>query len=315
MTDADVDGAHIRTLLLTFFFRQMPDLIQKGHLYIAQPPLYSIKKGKKMRYLSTEDEKEKFLMETVLDNNRVTTMNGTKAETNVTLKPLLRALAAAQENQRIRTRIHRVYGVAPDMLDQTLALPDEKKKNPDSISQSDLNKIFGADAKLIDTSKEQLELDEDEASAGANGGTSTNGKAPRVRRADEIDLAFFKSHEFKVLDTHSDALDSIGKGPYRVYDDKDKLLLETDDLLQLRGFLHEISQKGISVQRYKGLGEMNPDQLKETTMDPDKRTVLQVTADDEMIASTIFETLMGDNVEPRKEFIEQHAADVRNLDV
>src|SRR5690606_29936011 len=155
MTDADVDGAHIRTLLLTFFFRQMPDLIQKGHLYIAQPPLYSIKKGKKMRYLSTEEEKEKFLMETVLDNNRVTSKNGSETETNVTLKPLLRALTAAQEHQRIRTRIHRVYGVTAEMLDQALALPEDKRKDPDKISQTELANIFGSEAKLIDSSKEQ----------------------------------------------------------------------------------------------------------------------------------------------------------------
>lgn len=308
MTDADVDGAHIRTLLLTFFFRQMPDLIQKGHLYIAQPPLYLVKKGKKSRYLSTEEEKERFLMETVLDSHRVTALTDGKKETKANLKSIIRATQAAQERQRLLQRLHRVFGVRPEMTLKCLELHRKKQEDADKITQSERNVIFGADADLIDTHKEQLELTTD-------GDGNGNGRAKTIRRSGQIDLAFLHSREFAVLRDHSEGLDAMGKPPYRVYDENGRMTLETDDLLELNAHLHEIAQKGVTIQRYKGLGEMNAEQLKETTMDPAHRTVLKVTAEDMAAAAQMFEILMGDQVEPRKEFIERHAAEVRNLDV
>ena len=308
MTDADVDGAHIRTLLLTFFFRQMPELIQRGNLYIAQPPLYSIKKGKKMKYLSTEEEKERFLLDTALDNAEVTSHNGDHKENKVLLKDLVKALDKARQRQRMITRLFRVYGVTQVMVEAALRLPAEKIQSPETLTPAEREAVFGNGAKLIDTKKEQLQIEGEEKADG-------NGKSAHVRLSDQIDLAFFRSHEFSVLSAHNDPYEAIGQPPFTVYDDKKEQLFETTDLLALHAYLMEISQKGVHVQRYKGLGEMNPDQLKETTMDPDKRTVLQVTADDMTLASEIFEILMGDQVEPRKNFIEQHAAEVRNLDV
>ena len=312
MTDADVDGAHIRTLLLTFFYRQMPELIQKGHLYIAQPPLYSIKKGKKMRYLANEEEKERFLLETVLDSNKVTSMNGTEKESKLTFKNLFRAFATARENTRMITRLFRVYGATDDMVERAIALPLEKVQDPDTLSESERIELFGPDPDIVDTSKKQMEL---EGTEEENSGENGNGKARIGRRADQVDMAFLHSHELTVLRAHADTTEAIGNPPYKVYDDREEFLFESDDVLELHAFLLEASQKGISLQRYKGLGEMNADQLKVTTMDPEKRTMLLVTADDETLVSETFETLMGDQVEPRKHFIEHHAADVKNLDV
>jgi DNA gyrase subunit B len=312
MTDADVDGAHIRTLLLTFFYRQMPELIQKGHLYIAQPPLYSIKKGKKMRYLANEEEKERYLLETVLDSNKVTSTNGTPKGTKVTLKNLTRAFATAHENARMRMRLLRVYGATDAMVERAIALPLEKVQDPDMLSESERVELFGPDANVIDTSKTQLEI---EGTEDENADENGNEKGRIVRRADQMDMAFLHSHELTVLRAHADTTEALGNPPYKVFSDKDDLRFESDDVLELHGFLLEASQKGISLQRYKGLGEMNADQLKVTTMDPEKRTMLLVTADDEALASETFEILMGDQVEPRKHFIEHHAADVKNLDV
>ncbi len=309
MTDADVDGAHIRTLLLTFFFRQMPQLIHTGHLYIAQPPLYLVKKGKKSRYMNSEDEKEEFLLETVLDSYEVMAGKGAKSK-KLGLKELKRAFKAAHERQRMMQRIYRVYGVEPAMTEASLKLPKDKIKDPDKLTSSERVKIFGEEADLVNTAlvQEELALDEN-----GNG----NGGAKAVRRGGQIDLAFLKSHEFSVLLDRGDPTEHTGEPPFTVTG-KDEGSAEpflTGDVLELHKHLSALGEKGVSVQRYKGLGEMNADQLKETTMDPDKRTMLRVSAEDEANASRMFELLMGDQVEPRKDFIQAHAADVRNLDI
>ena len=310
MTDADVDGAHIRTLLLTFFFRQMPELIQRGNLYIAQPPLYQMSKGKKSRYMNSEEEKEQFLLESVMESYNVTSgANGKTSGKAVTLKNLVIALQKAQEHKRILQRMERVYGATPEMVEACLALPKKKLRDPSTITPSELANIFG-DADLIDTNQAQEELE-----LAGEGEESDTPLVKVIRRSDQIDLALFKGHEFSVLLDHDDPNDSIGKAPYRVEDAKTGDQFETQDLLELHSHLMEVGQKGIKIQRYKGLGEMNADQLKVTTMEPDNRTLLKVVYDDEAIASETFELLMGDQVEPRKAFIQKHAADVRNLDI
>ncbi|MEK7792944.1 MAG: DNA topoisomerase (ATP-hydrolyzing) subunit B [Candidatus Hydrogenedentota bacterium] len=308
MTDADVDGAHIRTLLLTFFYRQMPGLIERGHLYIAQPPLYSIRKGKKMRYLSTEEEREQFLLESALDSHKVTAQNGGKEESKLNQKNLGRAFQAAQERQRMLSRLFRMYGVTDAMLAKILALPKTKLPDPSTLPETERLAIFG-EAELVDTSVEQLEIEEEGVKE--NG----NGHARKVRRTDQIDLAFFGSHEFGVLRDHADPLEAVGNPPFKVYGEDGAVAYETGDVLALKNQLLELGMKGSTIQRYKGLGEMNADQLKETTMDPNKRTVLQIKAEDLAAASGTFEMLMGDLVEPRRLFIETHAAEVKNLDV
>ncbi|MFO7975572.1 MAG: DNA topoisomerase (ATP-hydrolyzing) subunit B [Candidatus Hydrogenedentota bacterium] len=305
MTDADVDGAHIRTLLLTFFYRQMPELINRGHLYIAQPPLYQVKRGKKAQYLNTEDQMERFLLENVLEDVTVTASNGSTRSTKVTLKVLQKALRAALERDRMFYRLQRIYGVDRASAERALSLPREKWMDPTSLTKKEMRELFG-DAEVIDTGQVQGKLIE-------NG----NGKEKeRIKRGKgQVDLAFLRSHEFSVLLSETDSLKAIGNPPFRIEPNKDGQPFETDNLLLLRTHLLELAQKGLSIQRYKGLGEMNPEQLMETTMNPDSRTVLQVEAEDETAADDMFVTLMGGMVEPRKAFIEKHAPEVRNVDV
>ena len=325
MTDADVDGAHIRTLLLTFFFRQMPELIRHGHLFIAQPPLYRIEMGKKSRYVNTESAFETFIFENVLDGMKVLA-NGDDSGRGITVKTLLRAIRAAWDRQRMISRLQRIYGVEREALMKCLGLPREKYIEPGNLTAGELQELFGPEMKVINTLEVQSELD-----MGANGGNGDgngngngngngrgNGHKRRIRRTDEVDLAFFKSHDFSSLLGHMDPISSIGAPPYKVYDKRNRNtepLFETHDLLELRSFLMEQGGKGVRIQRYKGLGEMNAEQLQETTMDPENRVLLEVAAEDETVADDMFVTLMGDLVEPRKLFIEKHAPEVQNLDI
>jgi DNA gyrase subunit B len=316
MTDADVDGAHIRTLLLTFFFRQMPELIRRGHLYIAQPPLYRITRGKKSRYVNTEMEFESFVLDTVLDSVHVTATDAEGKRTEVKLKPLLGAIRTAQERRKMISRLQRIYGVEPEALSRCMVLPREKYTNPSVLTAIELGELFGGEVEVVNSLALQTELAEEENGGAKKAGGNGNGRPHFVRQKNQVDLAFFRSHEFSTLISHAHPLDELGQPPFRVRDQKmTECLLETEDILELRDFLMNEGRKGIHIQRYKGLGEMNAEQLKETTMDPDVRTILQVSAEDEKVADDLFVTLMGDLVEPRKEFIEKHAPEVQNLDV
>ncbi len=308
MTDADVDGSHIRILLLTFFVNKMRELISRGNLYIAQPPLYQVRKGKKSRYLSTEEEMERFLFESVLDSARITATNGQEKRASVNLKTLIRAVNAAHDRERMFSRLKRVYGVSRGAVEKAMELPREKKLDPRSMSVSEFRTIFGEDAELIDTEEVQQQLIGD-------GNGNGNGHKHMVRLEHQIDLAFFRSHEFSALLGHADPIGAMGAPPYRLESEAGEVLFETNDLLELREHLLALARKGLQIQRYKGLGEMNPEQLQETTMDPEKRTLLQVSAEDETTASELFDTLMGDLVEPRKQFIEKHAPEAKNLDI
>jgi len=310
MTDADVDGAHIRTLLLTFFFRQMPELIQRGHLYIAQPPLYQVRKGKRARYLNTDEEMERFLFELVLDSSKVTSSDGGKKHVGLSLKTLTRGIGAAMERGRIFSRLHRVYGVPRESIVASLALPREKVKGPGNLSPEELREVFGSEVEFINTREVQAEFGEED-----NGNGNGKPRERLVRREGQIDLAFLKSHEFSVLLSHADPLAALGSPPFRIEDGNGAIEFETNDLIELRNRLLELGKKGLHIQRYKGLGEMNADELADTTMDPETRTVLRVTAEDLIAADDMFVTLMGDMVEPRKEFIEKHAPEVQNLDI
>jgi DNA gyrase subunit B len=314
MTDADVDGAHIRTLLLTFFFRQMPDLIRKGYLYIAQPPLYRISRNKKSRYVLTEGEFEAFVLENVLDSMRITSEENGERVT-VKMKPLMKAIRAANDRNKMLDRLFRVYGVTPDVVDRCMQLPRDKYINPSDLTTTELLELFG-DADIVNTLEQQSDLEEE---IDGDGNSKSNGNGHKViRMNDQIDLAFLKSHEFGALLTHMEPLQAAGQPPYEVTakgDKKDDEPFQTDDLLELYNYLMQQGRKGMTIQRYKGLGEMNPDQLLETTMDPANRTLLQVTADDEPVADDLFVTLMGDVVEPRRLFIEKHAPEVQNLDI
>jgi len=294
----------------------MPELIRRGHLYIAQPPLYQIRKGKKSRYVNTEQEYEDFLYELALDAANVVA-EGDSNGIVIPLNHLSRAIRAAQERERMINRAQRVYGVERDALFRCLTLPREKYIDPSTLSFSELVALFGDDVDTVNTMEVQAEIEE---TGNGNGNGNGNGRPPKpalVRQKNQVDLAFFKSHEFSALLAHNEPLAAAGKPPYLVLTtgDSKEVLFETDDLLALRNYLLESGRKGLAVQRYKGLGEMNADQLLETTMDPKNRVLLAVTAEDEALADDMFTTLMGDLVEPRKNFIEKHAAEVQNLDI
>jgi DNA gyrase/topoisomerase IV subunit B len=219
-------------------------------------------------------------------------------------------MTMAFERERMFARLKRVYGVERAAVNLSLGLPREKWMDPRSITNAELIDLFGTEADIIDTSETQGELVLDE------NGNGVKDAVPKVRRQEhQIDLAFFRSHEFSVLISHIEPLAAMGVAPFQVETQDGRILFQSSSIIELRHFILEEGRKALHIQRYKGLGEMNADQLQETTMDPEKRTLLKVSTDDETMADDLFVTLMGDMVEPRKEFIERHAAEVRNLDI
>ncbi len=304
MTDADVDGSHIRTLLLTFFYRQMPELLARGHIYIAQPPLFKIKKGKKERYLKDELEKEAYLLELAMADAVLDVPgNGGIAQVELTQLGML-YLKMKQAQARLSKRYH------PDVLDMMCLMP---KLTPEDCA--DRTKVENWFNELRDR---LIALDSNSAQysaavfAGAEGqeysgriDVNTHG----VTSANIFNPGFFGSPEYRNLS----ALENQFTGDDMQVRRGEKHI-STSSIIQAIGWLLEEAGHGLHVQRYKGLGEMNPDQLWETTMDATTRNLFQVNIEDAVAADEVFTTLMGDQVEPRREFIETHALTVENLD-
>ncbi|OGW72998.1 MAG: DNA gyrase subunit B [Nitrospirae bacterium RIFCSPHIGHO2_02_FULL_40_19] len=296
MTDADVDGAHIRTLLLTFFFRQMSQIIENGYLYIAQPPLFKVKKGKSERYIQNEGKLEDMLFELAADEMEIP-ING-KSLTGKTLIPYLRKLSKFEKLLGWFERRKHDTTLMKTLLGLDInkdILKDEK------TIQSIVNKFK---SEFHDVSGE-IEFDEEHQAYRV--------ELKRGRLSLRIDDEFLASPDCKELCSLYAALKELGKPPYKIKTKEE--MQEFDSSRELYNHILSIAKKGINIQRYKGLGEMNPGQLWETTMNPEKRTLLQVSVEDSVKADEIFTILMGDQVEPRKEFIEQHALEVRNLDI
>ena len=296
MTDADVDGAHIRTLLLTFFFRQMAQIIENGYLYIAQPPLFKVKKGKSERYIQNEGKLEDMLFELAADEMEIP-ING-KSLTGKTLIPYLRKLSKFEKLLGWFERRKHDTTLMKTLLGLDInkdILKDEK------TIQSIVNKFK---SEFHDVSGE-IEFDEEHQAYRV--------ELKRGRLSLRIDDEFLASPDCKELCSLYAALKELGKPPYKIKTKEE--IQEFDSSRELYNHILSIAKKGINIQRYKGLGEMNPGQLWETTMNPEKRTLLQVSVEDSVKADEIFTILMGDQVEPRKEFIEQHALEVRNLDI
>jgi len=326
MTDADVDGSHIRTLLLTFFYRQMPELIERGHLYIAQPPLYRAKRGNSEGvYLKGDPELDDFLIRETLDTAVLTLANGTQIAAND-----LRARAEQARFARLLlTPLIRRVGIA-SVVEQAAVLG---VLNTDTLSnRARATEIVKALAARLDQLATDLErgwdgtvLDRPPYSNGG-GWASDEGSASEgvwglgllrnLRRVTEryvLDEAVLGSAEARRLDGMAqDFQELYGKPAVLTHKDKEYRI---EGPLALIERILEIGQKGMTVQRYKGLGEMNPDQLWETTLDKEARTLLQVKVSHADSAEDIFSTLMGDVVEPRREFIQTHALEVSNLDV
>jgi DNA gyrase subunit B len=309
MTDADVDGAHIRTLLLTFFYRQMPELVERGHIYIAQPPLYKIKKGKQEEYLLDDAALNGAMLQAALD--------GADLHVNADAVPLARTAleSLARDYQvfvgiikRLSNRYDAVFleelAKAPNVNETLLADPqafaDWRVDIERSLNQFESLSLhyklrFGERTSTQPTCLELIRL--------------IHG-IPETR---VIPLDFFHTVDYaRIQDFGRKITDLIEPGAYITRGERRKEITELGE--GIRWLLAE-AQRGHSVQRYKGLGEMNPDQLWDTTMNPDTRRLLRVTIEDAVGADQIFTTLMGDHVEPRREFIERNALNVENLDV
>ncbi|GMV43665.1 MAG: type 2 topoisomerase subunit B [Myxococcales bacterium] len=309
MTDADVDGLHIRTLLLTFFYRQMLEVIERGHLYIAQPPLFKIKKGKKERYLKDEAALDDFLLEEGLSEVLVTATGASEPVEATTLKNVLKKAILYRTLLR---RIERRRDLR--VLDALL-----KHANLDisilASEQSLRQEIARIEPVLARQSAEILPLEvrvvEDEEHGSYRAVIRT--RQAGVLRETVVDHHFLVSVEIEELKSFVASFRSIGASPLTVaFGDNSE---ELDDLELVLERVMAVGRKGQSVQRYKGLGEMNPEQLWDTTMNPETRRLLQVHVDDTVEADDIFTILMGDAVEPRRQFITENALSVTNLDV
>jgi DNA gyrase subunit B len=308
MTDADVDGSHIRTLLLTFFYRQYYELIDRGYIYIAQPPLYKVKKGKKELYLKNEAALEDFLIDSAIEELKLVPQNG-QPITGDALKQLVKLAADARKalaaiDKKADSRI--VYAILK------AGLKKEDLKDATAIAKA----LKGPVQKYLDSSLPELSATEFKLVQDAEHGGFKIVAPPRpggVRKETRVDFAFMDSPEYSRLAEVFAQFAPLGPTPWALDDGKDRAEITRVD--QLVEQVDKLGRKGLAIQRYKGLGEMNPQQLWETTMDPEKRTLLQVRVDDTVEADKIFTVLMGDLVEPRREFIEQNALNVRNLDV
>jgi DNA gyrase subunit B len=307
MTDADVDGSHIRTLLLTFFFRQMPDLVEKGYLYIAQPPLYRVQKGKKESYLKDEAALDEFLLR--LGTDKAKLVAGELVVEGNDLKRLAldalayRALLAGVD----RRRDSRIVDAALRLGD----LDPELLKHHDQVKEQ-VQKIYDKAQKLhpeLEVRLAKIERDEEHGCDALVFQTTMSG----ATRTTRIDFDYLSGPEWGELAGLYAAVAEIGAGPYRLQTGDGEE--EVDDVFGAVEAIKKAAAQGQTIQRYKGLGEMNPEQLWETTMEPARRTFLQVRVDDAVAADEVFSVLMGDAVEPRREFIEKHALDVQNLDI
>ncbi|MBZ5501251.1 MAG: DNA topoisomerase (ATP-hydrolyzing) subunit B [Acidobacteriia bacterium] len=297
MTDADVDGSHIRTLLLTFFFRHMRALIEKGHIYIAQPPLYRVKRGKMDRYIRDEREFSRELMKRATEEHVVKGKDGKALEGGV----LTQFLLNIQEYEQVSVRFGRKLR-EPRLVD-LLAASDLEKKT-DFADKKKLQEL----AKAIEKAKLNLEtkvvFDEEHS---LHELLVTNGGDRR------INWALAASPEYKRLRTLHQAIADNDKPPFSVAHNGDKATKE--NAVELLEYVLEDAKKEFTITRFKGLGEMNPEQLWETTMNAETRTLLKVRLEDAVAAEDIFSTLMGENVEQRRKFIEENALDVVNLDI
>ncbi len=321
MTDADVDGAHIRTLLLTFFFRQMTPLIKEGYIYIAQPPLFKVKKDKKELYLDTDEALDQWLLAEGIENVELFTLNKGKLGKKIDPPQLKSALKWLVELESLLRKLSR----------KGLTLNDYFSfKKKDKLPLYRINEDEGP--RYIYTEKEwkkfkegylKVKKEKQKAEAKPEGEETTHSDAIEELGAEIKDLWELPKIDqlidkligagFEIAATEESAKKEEPKPIYRA-----KCSGEEKDLLDVQGVLaaiKEFGRKGAYIQRYKGLGEMNPTQLWETTMDPKTRRLLQVKLDDSVQADQIFNTLMGDRVEPRRLFIESHALEVQNLDI
>ena len=309
MTDADVDGSHIRTLLLTFFYRQMRELVERGNVFIAQPPLYKIKRGKQEHYVKDERELTDYLLELALEGAALYPGGGSAPVTGEALGRLARAYFAAMELIEQVSR-RRDPALLDPMLDAA-AVTEAELEDAEAMQRWFEDVVARANASTDASVGYRLELERD--AEGAFQAAVITRRRHGLDQRFRFEPAFFRSGEYEPLRALATLLHGL------LGDDAEVLRGErsrsVSTLREAVDWLMEEAKRGQTIQRYKGLGEMNPDQLWETTMNPETRRLLRVTIDDAVAADELFTTLMGDHVEPRREFIERNALAVSNLDV
>lgn len=308
MTDADVDGSHIRTLLLTFFFRQMRELIERGYLFIAQPPLFKLVDKKKELYIQNEDQMKNYILENGVDKVSLVMNDGSPfPATGSKLLNLIKKVMRMEDLLDRFEKEHRDRNLIR-ILAGDPALNDESFK-----SESALHKIAKRTSSALgeDCVDYTIEADQD------HGGYKTvfNLKKNGQVFANCLDRETFRTPQFTELKLLLGQVSIIGEPPYSDVSEESPTPVILDNAKALVEHVNNLGKKGLSMQRYKGLGEMNPEQLWETTMNPEKRTLLQVGVEDAVEADEIFTTLMGDQVEPRRDFIYKNALFVSNLDI
>jgi DNA gyrase subunit B len=313
MTDADVDGSHIRTLLLTFFFRQMRELLERGYLYIAQPPLFKVKKGRSERYVKDEGSLQAYLLDLALADVSVTT--GEEAAPTAP-DALLRLLELAGEFDRTMTR------VALRRLDERVVeaavwagVPTAEQLHDEAVLRDEVAPRIEARLEAIypDALPIEWRVEPEPEHGGQRLVALTRRSGIGVRTP--FDTEFFESADQTLLRGLVARMNESAVGPFHLAGAGGEVARTFATPSRLLDTVLEQGRKGLSIQRYKGLGEMNPEQLAETTMNVGARTLLQVRVEDAIEADEIFSTLMGDEVEPRREFIEENALNVQNLDI
>ncbi|MDX6533104.1 MAG: gyrase subunit, partial [Gaiellales bacterium] len=300
--DADVDGAHIRTLILTFLFRQMKELIEAGYVYIAQPPLYRLKQGNDGRYFEKEHQLEEWLLQERLGRIELYDRDGELLKlTDARLQRFQRVL---KEYEGWAGKLREQFGTAAVNY-----VKDHRLIEQDISSLDDVEKFLREDAR--DDDRHRVEV------------LGRDGDALRIKLMEistgsssvvKLPLALFQSQPYRSLrGAHERLVDTIGRPPFVMKMGKKSQPVHTFE--ELRPAILELAKEGLNLQRFKGLGEMNPIQLWETTMNPENRVLQQVSVEDAAAADEMFSMLMGDRVEPRRDFIERNAHDVKFLDV
>ena len=308
MTDADVDGSHIRTLLLTFFFRQLPELVERGYIYIAQPPLYKVKKGKQEQYIKDDEAMEEYMTQSALEDASLHLDESAPAVSGVQLEALVNEFRNVMKTLKRLSRLYpqeltEHFTYLPEVTQEQLANQadmqawlDKFQERLNNSQKSGLSYV----ARLREDKERNIWLPEVEI--------TSHGLASYVT----FNREFFGSNDYRSVVVLGAKLGTLlGEGAYVQRGERRKAVTEFKEGLD---WLMNESTKRHTIQRYKGLGEMNPDQLWETTMDPTVRRMLKVTIEDAIAADQLFNTLMGDAVEPRRDFIESNALSVSNLD-
>jgi len=300
MTDADVDGSHIRTLLLTFFYRQMPQLVEKGYLYIAQPPLYKISKGKSVDYLRDERTFEKFIIKKISEEFQVKVNRKKEIVKGEKFRKFLQKIITKKNYLKVLEKKNYPLFLIDILLNNGVKDPEflQKRKNLEKIqnllNEKGIISILGTD--------EEHGLYELAVNFQING----------MNISCKVNLELIKSAEYRNLYKLQTELVYF-KPPFILFSNSDQIKIENEAKLLEYVFQH--GKKGIVIQRYKGLGEMTPQQLWETTMDPEKRFLTKVSIQDAVEADKVFTVLMGGEVESRRNFIEKNALEAKNLDI